>query len=163
VSVLEDRYGNRLSTSSGTARDAYVVGFDKLLSAGSGIDQAEVANGGHHAAGYEYSTYFNELSLADVNYVGASFRLTIRRPSLHQFAALIQRIAATIGLLGLVYNDVGESTEAMHNRILNLHAAQFYPAVAVSNPSRVANVRSRSLGYQWTDHADQKIIREGRP
>src|SRR5215475_16187967 len=40
MSVLEDRYGNALSTSSGTARDAYVVGVDKLLSAGTGIDQA---------------------------------------------------------------------------------------------------------------------------
>lgn len=35
--VLEDRYGNRLSTSSAAARDAYVAGVDKLLSAGSGI------------------------------------------------------------------------------------------------------------------------------
>jgi hypothetical protein len=40
MSVLQDRYGNPLSTSSGTARDAYVVGVDKLLSAGSGIDPA---------------------------------------------------------------------------------------------------------------------------
>jgi hypothetical protein len=40
MSVLEDRYGNRLSTSSGSARDAYVVGVDKLLSAGWGIDKA---------------------------------------------------------------------------------------------------------------------------
>lgn len=40
ASILEDRYGNRLSTSSGAARDAYVLGVDKLLSAGSGIDQA---------------------------------------------------------------------------------------------------------------------------
>jgi hypothetical protein len=40
MSVLEDRYGNRLSTGSGTARDAYVVGVDKLLSAGVEIDQA---------------------------------------------------------------------------------------------------------------------------
>jgi tetratricopeptide (TPR) repeat protein len=40
VSVLEDRYGNKLSTSSSTARDAYVAGVDKLLSAGSAIDQA---------------------------------------------------------------------------------------------------------------------------
>jgi Tfp pilus assembly protein PilF len=40
VSVLEDRYGNKLSTSSSTARDAYVLGVDKLLSAGWGIDQA---------------------------------------------------------------------------------------------------------------------------
>jgi len=39
ASVLEDRYGNRLSTSSAAARDAYVAGVDKLLSAGSGIDQ----------------------------------------------------------------------------------------------------------------------------
>lgn len=40
VNALEDRYGNRLSTSSSTARDAYVIGVDKLLSAGWGIDQA---------------------------------------------------------------------------------------------------------------------------
>jgi tetratricopeptide (TPR) repeat protein len=40
ASVLEDRYGNRLSTSSNTARDAYVLGVDKLLAAGSEIDQA---------------------------------------------------------------------------------------------------------------------------
>ncbi|WP_426409244.1 tetratricopeptide repeat protein [Bradyrhizobium ganzhouense] len=38
--VLEDRYGNKLSTCSGTARDAYVSGVDKLLSAGTGIDRA---------------------------------------------------------------------------------------------------------------------------
>lgn len=40
VSGLEDRYGNSLSTSSGAARDAYVAAVDKLLSAGTGIDQA---------------------------------------------------------------------------------------------------------------------------
>ena len=40
VSVVEDRYGNRLSTSSSTARDAYVLGVDKLLSAALEIDQA---------------------------------------------------------------------------------------------------------------------------
>src|SRR5215831_325617 len=40
VSVLEDRYGNKLSTSSSNARDAYIIGVDKLLSAGWGIDQA---------------------------------------------------------------------------------------------------------------------------
>ena len=40
VTMLQDRYDNRLSTNAATARDAYVVGVDKLLSAGSGIDQA---------------------------------------------------------------------------------------------------------------------------
>lgn len=40
VSGLEDRYGNKLSTSSSAACDAYVLGVDKLLSAGWGIDQA---------------------------------------------------------------------------------------------------------------------------
>ncbi|MEH2507950.1 hypothetical protein V1290_006761 [Bradyrhizobium sp. AZCC 1578] len=40
VSAFEDRYGNTLSTSSSNARDAYIVGVDKLLSAGWGIDQA---------------------------------------------------------------------------------------------------------------------------
>ncbi|MGH6680152.1 MAG: tetratricopeptide repeat protein [Bradyrhizobium sp.] len=40
MSALEDRYGNRLSTSSSVARDAYVAGVDQLLSAGRGIDQA---------------------------------------------------------------------------------------------------------------------------
>ena len=40
VSIREDRYGNALSTSSGTAHDAYVVGVDKLLSGGWGIDEA---------------------------------------------------------------------------------------------------------------------------
>jgi hypothetical protein len=40
VKLLEDRYGNRLSTGSSAARDAYVAGVDKLLSAGSAIDQA---------------------------------------------------------------------------------------------------------------------------
>jgi hypothetical protein len=40
MGVLEDRYGNKLSTSSSTARDAYVFGVAKLLSAGWGIDQA---------------------------------------------------------------------------------------------------------------------------
>jgi len=40
VSVLDDRYGNALSTSSGAARDAYVAGVDNLLSGGWGIDEA---------------------------------------------------------------------------------------------------------------------------
>lgn len=40
ASTLEDRYGNRLSTSSSAARDAYVIGVDKLLAAGTGIDEA---------------------------------------------------------------------------------------------------------------------------
>ncbi|MGH6777617.1 MAG: tetratricopeptide repeat protein, partial [Bradyrhizobium sp.] len=40
MSALEDRYGNRLSTSSSVARDAYVAGVDQLLSGGCGIDQA---------------------------------------------------------------------------------------------------------------------------
>jgi tetratricopeptide (TPR) repeat protein len=39
MSAFEDRYGNALSTSSGTARDAYVAGVDKLLSAGVEIDR----------------------------------------------------------------------------------------------------------------------------
>ena len=38
VSLPEDRYGNKLSTGSAVARDAYVAGVDKLLSAGCGID-----------------------------------------------------------------------------------------------------------------------------
>src|SRR5262245_61733224 len=40
MSVLEDRYGNRLRTSSGADCDAYVVAADTLLSAGSEIDRA---------------------------------------------------------------------------------------------------------------------------
>lgn len=40
MSALEDRYGNRLSTSSSVARDAYVIGVDRLLSGGCGIDEA---------------------------------------------------------------------------------------------------------------------------
>ena len=40
VRVLEDRYGNGLSTSSCAARDAYVLGVDRLLSGDSAIDQA---------------------------------------------------------------------------------------------------------------------------
>jgi hypothetical protein len=40
MSLIEDRYGNGLTTRSSAARDAYVVGVDKLLSADSGIDQA---------------------------------------------------------------------------------------------------------------------------
>ncbi|MBV9461544.1 MAG: tetratricopeptide repeat protein, partial [Bradyrhizobium sp.] len=39
MSAFEDRYGNALSTSSAAARDAYVVGVDRLLSAGVEIDQ----------------------------------------------------------------------------------------------------------------------------
>jgi hypothetical protein len=39
MSAFEDRYGNALSTSSANARDAYVVGVDRLLSAGVDIDQ----------------------------------------------------------------------------------------------------------------------------
>lgn len=35
--MLEDRYGNVLTTSSPAARDAYVVGMDRLLSADAGI------------------------------------------------------------------------------------------------------------------------------
>lgn len=38
--VPENRYGNKLSRSSGNARGAYVVGIDRLSSAGPGIDQA---------------------------------------------------------------------------------------------------------------------------
>jgi len=36
--VLRDRYGNALTTSSAAARDAYVVGVDRLLSADAGIE-----------------------------------------------------------------------------------------------------------------------------
>lgn len=36
--MLQDRYGNALSTASAAARDAYVAGCDKLLSAGAGTD-----------------------------------------------------------------------------------------------------------------------------
>lgn len=35
--MLEDRYGNALTTSSTVARDAYVAGMDRLLSADAGI------------------------------------------------------------------------------------------------------------------------------
>jgi hypothetical protein len=38
--VLQDRYGNSLTTSSTAARDAYVVGVDRLLSADAKIDDA---------------------------------------------------------------------------------------------------------------------------
>src|SRR5579859_6429056 len=35
--MLEDRYGNPLTTSSPAARDAYVAGMDRLLSGDAGI------------------------------------------------------------------------------------------------------------------------------
>lgn len=38
--MLEDQYGNALSTSSMVARDAYVAGVDLFLSAQSGVDDA---------------------------------------------------------------------------------------------------------------------------
>jgi tetratricopeptide (TPR) repeat protein len=38
--MLSDRYGNRLSSASAAARDAYVAGVDLLLSANSGAEQA---------------------------------------------------------------------------------------------------------------------------
>jgi len=38
--VLQDRYGNRLTTSSAAARDAYVAGVDRLLSADANIEDA---------------------------------------------------------------------------------------------------------------------------
>jgi len=38
--MLDDRYGNPLSTSSDTARDAYVAGLDRLLAAQPGVEQA---------------------------------------------------------------------------------------------------------------------------
>lgn len=38
--VLQDRYGNDLTTNSTAARDAYVVGLDRLLSADAGIENA---------------------------------------------------------------------------------------------------------------------------
>jgi hypothetical protein len=38
--VLRDRYGNALTTSSPVARDAYVTGVDRLLSADAGIESA---------------------------------------------------------------------------------------------------------------------------
>ena len=38
--VLQDRYGNPLTTSSTTARDAYVLGVDRLLSANAKIEDA---------------------------------------------------------------------------------------------------------------------------
>jgi hypothetical protein len=48
--MLEDRYGNTLTTSSPGARDAYVAGMDKLLSADAGIvatfEQAVAADEG---------------------------------------------------------------------------------------------------------------------
>jgi hypothetical protein len=48
--MLEDRYGNALTTTSGAARDAYVAGMDKLLSADAGIvaafEQAVAADEG---------------------------------------------------------------------------------------------------------------------
>lgn len=38
--MLQDRYGNPLTTSSPAARDAYVTGVDKLLSADAGVEDA---------------------------------------------------------------------------------------------------------------------------
>ena len=38
--MLQDRYGNALTTSSPAARDAYVIGVDRLLSADAGIESA---------------------------------------------------------------------------------------------------------------------------
>jgi tetratricopeptide (TPR) repeat protein len=38
--MLEDRYGNRLTTSSSAARDAYVAGVDRFLSADAGVEEA---------------------------------------------------------------------------------------------------------------------------
>jgi tetratricopeptide (TPR) repeat protein len=40
MNALTDRYGNALTTTSSRARDAYVVGVDRLLSADAGIDTA---------------------------------------------------------------------------------------------------------------------------
>src|SRR5690349_11937026 len=39
IGVLEDRYGNALTTSSAAARDAYVAAVDNLLAGGSGLDE----------------------------------------------------------------------------------------------------------------------------
>ena len=39
MSVLEDRYGNALTTSSRLACDAYIDGVDRLLAAGTDIDK----------------------------------------------------------------------------------------------------------------------------
>ncbi len=38
--MLQDRYGNSLTTSSAAARDAYVVGVDRMLSADANIEDA---------------------------------------------------------------------------------------------------------------------------
>jgi len=38
--MLKDRYGNPLTTTSGTARDAYIEGVDGILSANEGADRA---------------------------------------------------------------------------------------------------------------------------
>ena len=38
--MLQDRYGNTLTTSSSAARDAYVVGVDRLLSADAKTEDA---------------------------------------------------------------------------------------------------------------------------
>lgn len=38
--MLQDRYGNGLSTSSVAARDAYVLGMDRFLAADAGVDEA---------------------------------------------------------------------------------------------------------------------------
>ncbi len=38
--MLQDGYGNALSTSSVTARDAYVLGMDRFLAADAGVDEA---------------------------------------------------------------------------------------------------------------------------
>jgi hypothetical protein len=38
--MLDDRYGNPMSTSSETARDAYVDGLDRFLAARAGVEQA---------------------------------------------------------------------------------------------------------------------------
>ena len=38
--MLTDRYDNALSTTSGAARDAYVDGVDRLISADAGAEEA---------------------------------------------------------------------------------------------------------------------------
>jgi len=43
-----------------------------------------------------------------LNDIAGGFRLTIGRPSFHQFTALLQSVAAAVGLFSLVANDVGE-------------------------------------------------------
>lgn len=102
--MLQDRYGNSLSTSSTTARDAYIDGIDRFLAAQSGAEEAFEA-----AVASDPEFALGQIGLARVRQ-GMGQGHDIATPAGRAIAlaeGLSEREAAHVNALGLLVSGQG--------------------------------------------------------